>query len=128
MESLRLKKSIQYLVFIVLSLLIYFLSRDNFFFWDTISQVSIPANWYYDNDFKYLFVPDDLTTGHPPSAGLYLAMVWKVFGRSLPVSHLAFLPFIFGIFVQLYRLIEKSGEKEIIIWLIMGVTVIDPTL
>jgi len=121
-------KIISYSIPFVLSLLIFFVSRDNFFFWDTISQVSIPANWYFDTDFKHLFVPDDLATGHPTAAGAYLAIIWKLFGRSLIVSHVAMFPFVFGTFFQINRLISKSGIKGLSFWLIFVITIIDPTL
>ena len=121
-------KIISYSVPFVLSLLIFLVSRDNFFFWDTISQVSIPANWYFDTDFKHLFVPDHLATGHPTVAGAYLAIIWKLFGRSLIVSHVAMFPFVFGTFFQINRLIKKSGIKGLSSWLIFVITIIDPTL
>ena len=117
-----------FFLFIVPALLIVILSRNNFFFWDSISQVSIPANWYYETGFKYFFLPDELATGHPTITGMYLAIIWKIFGRSLTVSHLAFFPFIYGILFQLYRLIEKSKQKPAYILLIIGITLIDPTL
>lgn len=38
-----------------------------------------------------------MDSGHPPTFGLYLALVWKCFGKSLASSHFAMLPFLLGI-------------------------------
>ncbi len=120
--------NLRLILFFFLSLLFTFACRHNFFFWDTITQVSVPANWYYDNNFRYFFVPNGSATDHPTITGLYLGLIWKIAGRSLAVSHFAFLPFIYGIFVQLFRLIGKSGEKNLFLWLIFVLAVCDPTL
>jgi hypothetical protein len=52
------------ILFIGVSLGFTLLHANKFFFWDSISQISIPANWYYDNNFMYFFVPDEFATGH----------------------------------------------------------------
>jgi hypothetical protein len=122
------KKTFRKLFFFSVSLLFVIVNRNNFFFWDTITQVSVPANWYYDNNFRYFFVPNETATDHPTITGLYLAAVWKIFGRSLLISHLAFLPFIYGILFQIFRYIERSGEKTSMLWLIFIVVICDPTL
>jgi len=89
------------ILFIMISLGFTLLNANKFFFWDSISQISIPANWYYDNNFRYFFVPDAYATGHPTFVGMYIALLWNVFGKSLLISHLAMFPFIFGILFQL---------------------------
>jgi hypothetical protein len=122
------RKIYRTILFFAIALIFNLLSSNNFFFWDTISQISIPANWYYDNNFRYFFVPDEATTGHPAFAGMYLAIVWKLFGQSLLISHLAFFPFIFGILYQLFQYVERSQEKDLIKWLIFIFVILDPTL
>jgi hypothetical protein len=111
-----------------ISLLIVLLNASHSFFWDTISQVSKPANWYYGNNFKYFFVPDQIATGHPTFIGMYLALMWNLFGKSLLVSHLSMLPFIFGIFYQLDSYLKNSGEKLPINLLIILIVACDATL
>ncbi len=37
-----------------------------------------------------------MDSGHIPVFGMFLALMWKLFGRSLAVSHLAMLPFVAG--------------------------------
>jgi len=112
----------------IIALTFTLLNSGNPFFWDSINQVSVPANWYYDNNFRYFFLPNDIASGHPTFMGMYLAIIWKIFGRSLFVSHMAMLPFIFGIFYQLYNLITRSNLNILNTLLIMLVVICDGTL
>lgn len=73
------------------------------FFWDTVLN-SRTATWYLETGFAQIPVPENLDAGHPPFFSLYLAGIWKLFGRSLTVSHLAMLPFLGMILVQFHRL------------------------
>ncbi len=122
------KKGFRIFLFFTVSLIFTLLNSNKFFFWDTISQISVPANWYYENNFKYFFVPDVSATGHPTFVGMYLALAWKLFGRTLFVSHVALFPFIFGILFQLFRYIEKSNEKDLFLWAVLIFVIFDPTL
>jgi 4-amino-4-deoxy-L-arabinose transferase-like glycosyltransferase len=81
-----------------------FLVRQHVFFWDTVQLGAKHAYWYYEHNFRYFLLPDEIDSGHPPVFGIYLAGVWSLFGKTLPVSHLAMLPFIYGIVYALYRL------------------------
>ncbi len=74
------------------------------FFWDTIQLASRQAQWYYDQHFKYLLLPDVIDSGHPSGFGMYLALCWQWLGQSLLVSHLAILPFVVLILLGLFRL------------------------
>jgi hypothetical protein len=119
----------------ILKLLLFFialaftlLNAGKPFFWDSVNQVSVPANWYFDNNFRHLFLPDEIATGHPTFVSMYLALVWKIFGRSLFYSHMAMFPFIFGIFYQLYKLIIRSNLTNRETFLIMLVVLCDATL
>lgn len=90
----------------MLFLVITLLSASNFFFWDTINLVAAPAHFFYETNFSILVLPNNIDTGHIPSLGFYLALIWKFFGKSLLISHLAMLPFVFGIIYQLQKLIS----------------------
>lgn len=116
------------ILFIVISFGFTLLNANKFFFWDSISQISVPANWYYDNNFKYFFVPDACATGHPTFVGMYVAFLWKIFGKSLMVSHLAMFPFIFGILYQLDSYLKDAGKDNTIPFLIFIVVICDSTL
>ncbi len=97
--------------FLILTSLIAFLlvwvNKENGFFWDTIQLASEHGNFYYSTNFSQLLLPVELDSGHIPAFGMYIALVWKIFGRSLPTSHLAMLPFALGIVWQLNNLCKR---------------------
>ena len=103
------------------------LVRQHPFFWDTIQLGSKHAHWYYENNFQHLLLPDEIDSGHPPAFGMYLAFVWKVFGKSLAVSHLAMLPFLLGIVFLAFRIGDYFGEKENS-WMLALLAFADPVL
>ena len=80
---------------------------NHIFFWDTIQLGSLHAHYYYENHFNSLLLPNNIDSGHIPAFGMYLALVWILFGKTLFISHFAMLPFILGIIFQGYRLIKK---------------------
>ena len=122
------KRIYRAILFIGISLGFTLLHANKFFFWDTISQISIPANWYYDNNFRYFFIPDAYATGHPTFIGMYIALLWKVFGKNLLISHLAMVPFIFGILFQLDSYLRDSGKDKFTFLLIFIIVLCDSTL
>ena len=81
--------------------------RDHFFFWDTVQLASQHAQFFFENNFSTFLLPDEMDSGHPPTFGFYLAIVWKIMGKSLENSHLGMLPFLFGIIWQAWRVGEK---------------------
>ncbi|MCB0596454.1 MAG: hypothetical protein H6557_00345 [Lewinellaceae bacterium] len=112
---------------LLLAILATFLVRHNAFFWDTIQLGSKHAHWYYENDFRYLLLPDEIDSGHPPAFGLYLAVMWKLLGKSLAVSHLAMLPFLLGIVILLFRIGDYFGGRENS-WMLALLAAADPVL
>lgn len=89
---------------ILITIVIWVRSCRHPFFWDTIQLASRQAQWYYDQHFKYLLLPDVIDSGHPSGFGMYLALCWLGFGQSLLVSHLAILLFVILILLGLFRL------------------------
>ena len=59
---------------------------------------------------------------------MYIAAAWKLFGKTLMVSHLAILPFVFGTIYHIYRYIHKSGVGKPCLLLICIFVILDPTL
>ena len=128
MFSIPENRTIRSAMFFIAALSFTLLNSGNSFFWDSVVQVSLPANWYFDNNIRQLFLPDEIASGHPSFVGMYLALIWKIFGRSLFVSHMAMLPFIYGILLHLYKLIARAGLTTSGSLLIMLVVVCDATL
>ncbi|MEM9822559.1 MAG: hypothetical protein AAF985_15870 [Bacteroidota bacterium] len=82
----------------------FFWTMDHPFFWDTVLLASKQAHFYYDHSFQHLLLPLAIDAGHPPFFGLYLALWWSLFSKTLWISHLAMLPILLGIIWQVYRL------------------------
>ena len=113
------------LIFVAFTLLTYFVS-NNIYFWDTVQLASRHAHFFYENNFREIFLPDEIDSGHIPSFGIYLALAWKFFGKSLFVSHFAMLPFLYGIIFQTYLLIKKYFPPQLAIPVLILVLA-DPT-
>jgi len=121
-------RTIKVVIYFLVSLSFTLFNSDNPFFWDSIVQVSIPANWYFEHNLTPAFMPDEYATGHSTIVGYYLAVVWKVFGRSLIVSHMAMLPFVFGILFQLNNLVRRTNLNQRDSCLLLLAVVSDATL
>lgn len=118
----------QYLyLFIGIYTILFLLTMQNPFFWDTLHQASRVGLWYYDSGFDQLLLPDNLDSGHPPFFGIYLALCWTLFGKNLLISHLAVLPFVIGIVWQVHRLINYYFSDEWYLW-VMAVVLLDAIL
>ncbi|MBD0825055.1 hypothetical protein [Aestuariibaculum marinum] len=98
------------------------------FYWDNIVQISVPANWYYDTNFSNFYIPDMLATGHPTFVPLYFAIIWKIFSKSLFISHLAMYPFILGLLWQINNLTKMLTNKNNLRILILLFVIADTTL
>jgi hypothetical protein len=68
-----------------------------------------------------------MDSGHIPFFGLSLAIIWKVFHKSLFVSHLFILPFLIGIVYQSFKLIQLFFKKKYLYYALI-VFLLDPTL
>jgi len=100
---------------------LFILSCQIPFFWDTITQSSKWAHWYYEGSFQQLLLPPELDAGHPPFFAIYLALLWTLFGKSLWISHLAVLPFTIGIVWQIARLARTFFPKSRHFWILLFV-------
>lgn len=113
--------------FFFLTAVAVWLVSDHIFFWDTVQLGAKHASFYYGNHFSQLLLPDGMDSGHVPAFGMYLAVCWKLFGKSLLVSHLCMLPFLFGIIWQSFQLIKKFISPRYIYFALV-LFLIDPTL
>ena len=121
------KQSLPILIGYLIVAALFFLTLNNGFFWDTVQLGSKHANYFYTNHFTGILLPDSIDSGHIPSFGMYLAFIWKIFGRNLIVSHLAILPFVLGILWQLNKVVKKFIKNEYSGWALL-LTLLDPTL
>lgn len=101
----RLRKP-EYILTIFYFILTY-VSQDYVFFGDMVQFGSRHSHFFYENNFKELWLPNSLDSGHPPIFGMYIAMCWKLFGKSLSVSHWAMFPFLVLIAFAIPRLLKN---------------------
>lgn len=99
------------IVLTIYAVLLYF-NMNHCYFWDNIQQTSKEAHWFYENNFSSILLPDfssqSAITGtgyHPPLTGIITALLWKIFGVKLWVSHV----FIFAVaLILIYNTIRLS--------------------
>jgi len=107
------------LLFFLAVVVVTFFVRNNPFFWDTVQLASKHGHFFYETDFQSLILPTEIDSGHPPLFGMYVALVWKVFGKTLCASHFAMLPFLFGIVFFLLAIGNKLLEEKRAPWLVL---------
>ncbi|MBI2968828.1 MAG: hypothetical protein HYY40_13595 [Bacteroidetes bacterium] len=83
-----------------------FFSADIPFFWDEVYYIQA-AHDFFDSGFATLIPGEGRDPGHFSLYGFYMALSWKLFGKSLVVSHIALLPVILGIIWEYFKLALK---------------------
>ncbi len=78
--------------------------QEDPFFWDTVQLASKHAHHFYENGLRWLPLPTELDSGHPPLLGYYLACMWQLWGKSLAVSHWSMFPFVAGVALLLWQI------------------------
>lgn len=118
-----------YLVYACVYVLMCLFFMNNQFFWDTIQLGSKHAHFYYSNDLRWEFLPDEFNSGHIPAFGYYLACCWTLFGKTLVVSHVAMLPFVIVFLVFLKKVIAILQVEDSKVPLLgIAMVTLDPTL
>jgi len=102
-------------------------SLNHVFFWDTIQLGSKHAHFYYESGFRHLLLPAEIDSGHPPLFGIYLAIGWLFFGKSLLTSHLLMLPFAWLLIYQWYRLGKHLGGEQLLPYFML-LLLVDPVV
>ena len=85
--------------------IILLLSKDIGFFWDNTLLCSKMGHYLYNNNLFTLNIPENFDPGHPPTLAFIQALGWQLFGKTLFVSHLIMMPFLFGLVWQLHSFI-----------------------
>lgn len=93
------------------SLILILCSKDFILFWDTIQFGGKHSLYFFENllsaenpRLSDFLLPSSIDSGHCPVFGLYLASVWKIFGKTLMITHVAMGPFIFLALLFAYRI------------------------
>src|SRR4051812_7535588 len=76
------------------------------FFWDGTFFSEIALN-YFNKGFNHLISPQQPDTGGFPMYSIYMAVGWKIFGKTIAVSHFILFPFLLGICVEYFSLAKR---------------------
>ncbi len=112
---MRLRPNNELFILLILSIasaVLLFLSRNNFLFWDTVQFTGMHGNHFYSNGVSSLLLPDSMDSGHPPTFGLLISAMWRIFGKTLAVSHGVMLPFIVGIIYEAIRIGKHLFQRK----------------
>jgi hypothetical protein len=120
------KNIILFIVILVYSIS-EFLSFQNGLFWDSITILSKPATFLFENGIFNFHYPASYDNGDPQLVPFYISLIWKIFGRNLLATHLAFLPVVATVLTQTYRLTSKLFPSQLAPYIFMLIS-IDPTL
>lgn len=96
-------------------IIICLLSLNNVFFGDMVQFGSRHPHYFLETNFEKLWLPENLDSGHPPVFGIYMALVWKIFGKTLAMSHLAMLPFLLLLSYAIPKVLELFIDRK---WLL----------
>lgn len=112
------------LIFFVLVILLTIYSLTIPFFWDSAFFSALSVH-FYNVGYSGFLAPESLDTGGFPLYSAYLTLTWKLFGKSLVASHLALLPFLFGIVYEFYKLCKRYLNEKTIGWALL-IFFVDP--
>lgn len=107
-----LKNNIFFLIVILCITIAKLLLCSTCFFWDSISLISVPANYLFETKFASLLYPPEINITLATFPQIYTALAWLIFGRSLFVTHLAYLPFVLMFAYQLYLLCKRFSPND----------------
>ncbi|HLP06134.1 MAG TPA: hypothetical protein VK152_11965 [Paludibacter sp.] len=100
-------------------------SLNHGYFWDNIQQTSKEAHWFYLTDFSSLLMPQNpnaeiVATGyHPPLMGIMTALLWKIFGYKLWVSHVFVFIWSCILIYNLKKVISRFFNENLAGWVLL---------
>ncbi len=119
---------IKTLIILVYCVAIFYASKEQGMFWDNVLFASKMGTQLFSQGIFNWYIPENFDPGHPPFLGFVLAIGWKLLGKSLWVSHLMMMPFVFGILWQLYSLTSCFFSKNNLRIAATILVAADPTL
>lgn len=112
----------QYIIIAGFSILYTILGLHVGIFWDNVLFVGQIGTFLYEhNPFDWFALPISVSS-HPCLCGTYYAIVWRLFGRSLLVSHLATFPIVFGVLYQIWQLCAyffAQRKEQLAAWVLV---------
>jgi len=99
-------------IIIPVYLLLRLLFFNTGFFWDSITIISKPATYLYENSLFNFVYNGDFDNGDPQTLQFCLATIWRIFGKSIFVTHLFFAFFSGLTLYQLYKLVISIFDQK----------------
>ena len=109
-----------------IALIHFWLVKDLPFFWDSIQLTSKQANHFFENGYRSFILPQEIDSGHPPFMGIYMSLWWHLLGRTILVSHLAILPFVWLWLWVGFLWIEKFCTNKVSSILVLFIFLSEP--
>lgn len=123
--------------FLFIVILVYavlgIVTLNNCYFWDVIQQVSKEGHWFYETNFSSLLIPENnflnvsATGYHPPLMGIMTALLWKIFGQSLWVSHAFTLFWAVLLIYNSWKLVSALFPRKYAGWVLL-IVLLEPTI
>jgi len=119
------------LIIITYTVLLYF-SLDFCYFWDNIQQTSSEAHFFFNSNFSIFPTNQNdsefgLTGYHPPLMGIMTALLWKVFGYKIWVSHIFIYLWALILIYNLNRLVKIYFSERYVGWVLI-ILLFEPTV
>ncbi|HNZ42076.1 MAG TPA: hypothetical protein PLI16_00200 [Bacteroidales bacterium] len=102
-----------FVFFSALAVIIILLSANLPFFWDNIT-ISEYINFYLRDSFRHIIPPLETDFGPLTINALYLAACCAIFGKTLLVCHLAIIPVVVGIFLEIKKISLRFIKPELL--------------
>ena len=119
---------------VIVYILLTMICINHCYFWDNIQQISKEAHWFYRTDFHQLLMPaqnsgaEIVATGyHPPLMGIMTAVLWKVFGYKIWVSHAFILFWALVLIFNVWKILKGLFPEKIVGWVLV-ITLFESTL
>jgi 4-amino-4-deoxy-L-arabinose transferase-like glycosyltransferase len=134
MKSENKNKLIFQLPIVLIYALLTVVCINHCYFWDNIQQISKEAHWFYLTDFHSFLMPTQysgseiVATGyHPPLMGIMTAILWKIFGCKLWVSHVFIFLWALVLIYNTWRIVNSLFGVKFAGWVFL-ITMLEPTL
>ncbi|MFV0392609.1 MAG: hypothetical protein ACK5KP_12145 [Paludibacteraceae bacterium] len=108
---------------------------DFYYFWDCIELVSKQAHWYFLYDMNPLSMPVEnshfqmlSTVVHPPLVPYMTAVLWKIFGQHLWVSHLFSLLWAYVLIYNTWKLVAYLFNNPIFRYWVFSLILLESTV
>ena len=119
---------------VIVYILLTMICINHCYFWDNIQQISKEAHWFYRTDFHQLLMPaqnsgaEIVATGyHPPLMGIMTAVLWKVFGYKIWISHAFILFWALVLIFNVWKILKGLFPEKIVGWVLV-ITLFESTL